>query len=254
MKKIVFCLLFMALLLPTGSVLAQTDTPFTVSLSRDFGYGNGAEIQGRMTLSLKGEDSQVAKVNFQIDGESVAVVTMKPFKFSFNTDQYKAGTHKLGAEVVTLDGQTYTTRALTYRFLTGSEVGDGMKRILIPIGVITLLALVVPTLIQSATAKKRKQNPGQPVDYGYSGGAICPKCGHPFPRSFLSPHIGALKIERCPSCKKWSLVGRASLDELRKAERAEAVKYGTAIDIADDKQTQKEEKDQLDDTRYLDGL
>lgn len=253
MKKIFFCLLIGALLLPVGTVLAQEEAPFRVSLSRDFGYGNGLDIQGRMSLSLKGDESQIAKVTFQIGGEKVAEVTAAPFKFSFNTDQYAAGEHKLSAEVETLDGKIYATNAPIYRFVTGSEVGASMKRILIPIGVITVVALVVPTVLQSATAKKRKQNPGQPVDYGYSGGAICPKCGHPFPRSWYSPHIGMLKIERCPSCKKFSLVGRASLEELHTAERAEAGKYGTAIDITDENQTQKEEKDQVDDTRYMDG-
>lgn len=252
-RKIAFCLLFLALLLPMGSVLAQGEAPFTVQLSRDFGYGNGAYIQGRMTLSLRGEESQIAKVNFQIDGESVAIVTSKPFKFSFNTDQFQAGTHQLNAEVETLDGQTYTTRTLTYRFLTGSEVGEGMKRILIPVGFVVVLALGATTLTQS-TAKKRTLKPGQAVDYGFSGGAICPKCGHPFARSWYFPHVGALKVERCPSCKKWSLVGRASLDELRTAELAEAGKYGMAIDISDPIQTKKEEKDQLDDTRYMDGV
>ena len=253
-KKIAFCLLVMALLLPMGSVLAQSEAPFTVHLSRNFGYGNGADIQGSMTLSLKGEESQVAKVTFQIDGANVAEVNAKPFKYSFNTDQYEAGLHKLGAEVETLDGQTYTTRGLTYRFLTGTEVGDGMKRILIPIGIITVVGLGFSTIAQTLTAKKKSQKPGQPIDYGFSGGAICPKCGHPFARSWYSPHVGAVKVERCPSCKKWSLVGRASLDALRNAELIEARKYGTAIDVADGTQTPKEEKDQLDDTRYMDGV
>jgi hypothetical protein len=254
MKKLVFLLLLIALMLPISSAFAQEEAPFTIGLRRDFGYGNGADIQGRMTISVGGEESRITKVIFLMDGANIAEITTAPFKHSFNTDQYALGTHQLSATVETTDGKSYPTRSLTYRFVSGSEVGEGMKRILIPIGIITLLGMGIPVLLQSTSAKQRQQNPGQPVDYGMSGGAICPKCGYPFARSFLSPHFGVVKLERCPSCKKWSFVGRSSIADLREAELAEARKYGQVFDGADPDKTLKEEKDNLDDTRYTDEV
>jgi len=254
MKKLVLVMLLFALFLPARAVFGQDESPYSISIRRDFGFGNGADIQGRMTISVKGDESTIAKVIFLLDDKEMATVTSAPFKHSFSTDQYSAATHQISAKVVTVAGVSYPTRVLTYRFLSANEVGDGMKKILIPIGIITLLGMGVPALLQSTSQKKRQQHPGEPVNYGYSGGAICPKCGYPFARSFLSPHVGSLKFERCPSCKKWSMVGRASLEDLREAEQAEARKYGNAIDQADPSKTQKEQKDSLDDTRYIDGL
>ena len=254
MKKLVLILLLLVMVLPMGVVFGQEEAPYSLNLRRDFGYGNGADIQGRMTISVKGEESQVAKVIFTIDDQEMAQVSTVPFKYSFNTDQYPAAVHQLSAKVETLDGKSFQTRSLTYRFVTGSDVTKGMTRILVPIGIIALLGMVVPALLQSSAQKKRQQHPGEPVNYGYSGGAICPKCGYPFARSFLSPHIGGLKFERCPSCKKWSMVGRASMAELREAELAQARKYGTEFGATEAEQTVKEEKNQLDDTRYTDGL
>ncbi len=254
MKKLALVLLLLVVLLPMGVVFGQEEAPYSLGLRRDFGYGNGADIQGRMTISVKGDESQVAKVVFMIDDKEMAQVSAAPFKHSFNTDQYPAAVHQLSAKVETLDGKTVQTRTLTYRFVTGSDVTKGMTRILIPIGIIALLGMVVPALLQSSAQKKRQQNPGEPVNYGYSGGAICPKCGYPFARSFLSPHIGMLKFERCPSCKKWSMVGRASLDDLREAELAQSRKFGEPMAETGPSITQKDEKEIIDDTRYTDGI
>jgi hypothetical protein len=37
-------------------------------------------------------------------------------------------------------------------------------------------------------------------------------------RHFLAPNIGLKKLERCPHCGRWSLVSRASAEELVAAE------------------------------------
>ena len=57
-----------------------------------------------------------------------------------------------------------------------------------------------------------------PITYGLEGGAVCPKCGLPFSRSIFSPNLLVGKLSRCPHCGKWSVVGRASPDELAAAE------------------------------------
>lgn len=254
MKKSFLLLCLLLMLFPAWSVSAQDDSPYSISLSRDFGYGNGADIQGQMTLSIRGDEDQVAKAVFLMDGSLIAEVTSAPYKYSFNTDQFTVGSHQLSATVDTVDGKTYNTRTLTYRIVASSEVGESMKRILIPIGIISLLGMLAPVLLQNASSKKRQQNPEEPVNYGYSGGAICPKCGHPFPLSLLSPHIGMLKFERCPSCKKWSMVSRANPQDLHAAELEEARKFGKVTDVKAEAKTKAEEDASIDDSRYIDGM
>jgi hypothetical protein len=40
----------------------------------------------------------------------------------------------------------------------------------------------------------------------------------PLARHFLAPNIGLKKLERCPHCGRWSLVSRASAEDLVAAE------------------------------------
>ena len=87
------------LLAPLSRVSAQTEQPYRVSLRRDFGYGSGMDIQGRMTLSLKGDESAVSRVTFLMDSQELFSTESAPYAFSFTTDTYPSGVHQLSARV-----------------------------------------------------------------------------------------------------------------------------------------------------------
>ena len=57
-------------------------------------------------------------------------------------------------------------------------------------------------------------NPHRLQEYGT---AVCPTCGKPFARHLWAPNLGVGKFDRCPHCKKWSMVGRATPDQVRDA-------------------------------------
>jgi hypothetical protein len=127
-------LVLCSLLLATPvSAQAQTEQPYRVSLRRDFGYGAGMDIQGNMTLSLKGDESAVKRVTFLLDGEELFSKESAPFTFSFTTDDYPSGVHQLSARVETTDGQTFTTDALTYNFLSRQAASQSTRGIILPL-------------------------------------------------------------------------------------------------------------------------
>ena len=236
------------LLMPLASASAQTEQPYRVSLRRDFGYGAGMDIQGNMTLSLKGDESAVSRVSFLMDGEELLMTESEPFSFSFTTDDYPAGVHQLSARVETRDGKTFTTDALTYNFLSKEAASRSTRGIILPlIGLIGGVALL-SWLLQYLTSRKKPQS-GALSYNGFYGGAVCPKCGRPFARSLFGMNMVAGRLERCPHCGKWSLTRRASLAELEAAEAA--LRASVAVDEAP-AQTRSEMQDLLDDSRYYD--
>jgi DNA-directed RNA polymerase subunit RPC12/RpoP len=91
--------------------------------------------------------------------------------------------------------------------------------------------------------------PGTPRKYGIGGGAICPKCGRPFPLRLWWFNLGLSKIDRCPYCGKWSFVRPRSLTELREAETAELAQSQPNPTIGGETDTEKLKKD-LDDSRF----
>ena len=237
------------LLVPLGSAHAQTEKPYRVSLRRDFGYGSGMDIQGRMTISLKGDENLVSRVTFLLDGEELVSKEDAPFSFSFTTDDYPSGVHQLSARVETADGKTFTTDALTYNFLSKEAANKSTVGIIIPLlGLVAGIALL-SWLIQYLGSRK-KPNSGAAISYnGFYGGAVCAKCGRPFARSLLGMNMVAGRLERCPHCGKWSLTRRASLAELEAAEAAE--RASVVVDEAP-AQPRSEMEDMLDDSKYYD--
>lgn len=236
------------LLAPLGLVSAQAEKPYRVSLRRDFGYGNGMDIQGRMTLSLKGDESTVKRATFLLDGEELLSTESAPFSFSFSTDDYASGVHQLSARVETTDGKTYMTDALTYNFLSKEAAGKSTRALILP-----LLGLVVGIgllswLIQYLGPRKRP-NSGAQAYNGFFGGAVCSKCGRPFARSLLGMNLVAGRLERCPHCGKWSLTRRASLAELEAA--AEAQRASVIVEETP-AEPRSEIMDMLDDSKYYD--
>jgi len=93
MKNRIFMLFVLAMVfaLSFSAVMAQ-ESPFTLRMVRDWGYGNGTDINGRMSLSVKGDQAQIQQVTFFIDGEVMASVTSAPFKLQFDTNNFESWT------------------------------------------------------------------------------------------------------------------------------------------------------------------
>ena len=86
----IFLILFILLGLFTHAVSAQTEeAQWQLRLRRDWGYGMGSDIQGQLTLSLQGDTSQVEQVTFYFNGVKAFEQTEAPFRFSFNTNQFR---------------------------------------------------------------------------------------------------------------------------------------------------------------------
>jgi DNA-directed RNA polymerase subunit RPC12/RpoP len=237
------------LLMPFGSASAQEEEPYQVSLRRDFGYGNGMDIQGRMTLSLKGDDSAVRRVTFLMDGELLISLETRPYSFSFTTDDYASGVHKIAAKVETIDGKVYITDALTYNFLSKEAANQNTRGIILPLVVLIVGIGLLSLLLQRFTTRKIS-TVGENVSYnGLFGGAVCSKCGKPFARSIFGMNLIAGRLERCPHCGKWVLTHRASAKELDAAAAAERASV-----VVEEKPMVPDHEAQnlLDDSRYYD--
>jgi len=237
-----------------STVQAQTPAPYTVRLNRDFGYGGGSNVRGTFSLRISGDQENIQEVTYFIDNEMLNKTTTAPFRFQFKTDDYGFGWHDLSAEILTKNGEVITLNPIRYNFVTPEEESSGIKNILIPIGVVILIAFGVSALIQVLSKPKKLAGGGQPRNYGILGGVICPKCGHPFPRHFWGLNLGLGKLDRCESCGKWSVTTRATPDQLAAAEAAEASladQDGMPVQV----QPVKDKfEDSLDDSKYIDTL
>ncbi|MFZ3069992.1 MAG: Ig-like domain-containing protein [Anaerolineaceae bacterium] len=234
-----------------GSVSAQSEEPYRVSLRRDFGYGNGADIQGNMTLRLVGNEDNVTRVTFLMDEQTLVSLETPPYSFSFTTDNYPSGIHKLTARVETKDDQIFSTKALTYRFLTAEQANSGVKDILIPILGVVAIVFAVSMLGQFKSDRKMTPTDGQPKVYGgLYGGAVCPKCGHPFQRSVFGMNLVARRLERCPACGKFVMTTQASAAQLAAAEEIERAKVTGWSEPLEEKD---KTVDQLEESKYIDS-
>ena len=254
--KILFAALLVMTLLSAVvvPVIAQSEG-YSIHLTRNFGYGGGINIRGTFTISLTGDETQVEKVNFLLDGSSMAVIDTAPFKFKFQTDDYSLGLHLLTAEYTLTDGTTTMTSSLQYNFVSQEEERKQMTTILVGIGGTVVVALLVVGLVQGAMlkGKGKSHEPGEPRNYGMLGGTVCPKCGRPFPRHLWGIKLVVGRLDRCDNCGKWSMTHRASAAELAAAEAAERrdIAADQSVSEVDDK---PDKKNALDDSRFMDDL
>jgi ribosomal protein L32 len=86
------------------------------------------------------------------------------------------------------------------------------------------------------------------------GGTICPKCGHPFPRSLFGMNLVVGRLERCESCGKFSLTRRATTEELYRAEVTEKAAAREATQAAKVEPKKDDTADKLDDSKYIDSI
>ncbi len=242
MKKIFALAIVVSLLISPHPAFAQGDESFSISLSRDFGYGGFEnDIEGLFSFHAQGPEN-LARVDFYIDEQLIASDETAPFSYQFSTKTYLPGEHHLYALGFTADGQELRSNEIVRVFLSAEEARDKVVGLVFPLLGIILLILVVVTVIPLALGRGKPQ----PGKYGLSGGAVCAKCGLPFPIHFFSFHAGAKNFERCPHCGKWVWVRKATKEDLLAAE---------ARWVGDDKIANSETKEtrlrrQIDDSRY----
>jgi hypothetical protein len=254
-KRFIMVLVFiLGLFIPTtGGVLAQ-DEGYRVRVRKDFGYGWANEIQGRFTISLYGDETLVQQVTYFVDDQILGTVTDAPFKYQFQTKDFEPGSHRLSAEVQLQDGSTQETNAVVYEFLASKAANQQVTKLLLFIGGATLAVFVLGALIQSFLTKKNKPKewkPGEPRNYGFFGGTICPRCGHSFPRHIFGMNLVVGRLDRCDHCGKWVMTTRATPSALRAAEEAEREAFieeeNGALEVPD-------LKENLEDTIYYDDI
>lgn len=248
MKKRVFMLLVMAMVfvLSFSAVLAQ-DSPYTLRIVRDWGYGNGTDINGRMSLSVKGDQDIIQQVTFFIDNEVMASVAAAPFKFQFDTNNFEPGLHRMTAEVKTTTGETQTTNGLVSNFVEKGAANQSMLKILLLVGGLALGSMGLQFLMQKNANKNAKYDENGRLQYGVLGGAVCPSCGQPFSRSFLGINLVGVRLERCPHCGKLVAARRAMPDQLEAAERRSRPEIVEQLNV---KSEADEKQESYDDSKY----
>lgn len=250
MKKIVRLVLLAWLVLGFQSVAAQTDG-LQLRLRRDFGYSSGSgDIQGTFTLTASGP-SDLSRVVFWLDDQELGRVEQAPFELRFQTDSYPLGDHTLFAEGVTAGGAELRSNPIQVEFVSPEQGWSAALRIVVPMFALIFGAMALSFIVSFAGGKKLQNlPPGAPRSYGVAGGAICPRCGRPYPRHVLSPNLVFGKLERCPFCGRWAVVPAASPAMLRLAEQAEleGAADGVSPQVSETERLRKE----LDDSRYQD--
>jgi hypothetical protein len=197
-------------LLPLAA--SAQDELLHLTLRRTFGYSGGGDIQGSFLLTADGPDG-LRQVTFHVDDEVLENVSAPPFQARLQTGDFPLGEHRLWAEGTLDDGSFLLSNEITAHFVDASAGWESAGRMLTPI--LAIVGLVVAGAAAYAAISGRRYKPGV---YGYSGGAICPRCNLPMSRHFLAPNLGSKKLERCPHCGKWSRVSRASAGDLAAAE------------------------------------
>ena len=228
---LIFCILT---IVSISSAYAQSVEELKLGLSRDFGYGGvGNDIQGLFTMKINNPPANLTRVVFFIDTTSMGEDTSPPFSLQFNTDSYPLGAHTLSAIGYTSDGNEINPNKIQSQFVPAGAGTSSVVKIVLPIfGLILLIGVVSIFLPLILSKGKMSTLPlGAQRNYGIGGGAVCPKCGRPFPLRLWWINLGFNKIDRCPYCGKWSFVRPRSLAELRTAETAElsTVQAGTQV-------------------------
>jgi hypothetical protein len=245
-KRCLSLLLILGICMAFSTTVSAQTQELKLSLSRDFGYGLGGDIQGLFSMHVSGP-SDLVKVEFFIDETKIGEDTESPYALQFSTDDYPLGVHTLSARGSSATGQVYSSNSFTANFVPPQSVW----KFLAPVLVVVLLAVVGSALVPLLMNRGKLQHLplGAERNYGLGGGGICSKCKRPFPLPILSMNMGFSKFTRCPYCGKWSLVRIQSLQKLREAEKAEltmAQATGSVSGEAEDEKLKKE----LDDSRY----
>lgn len=243
-KPIFLAFILLWLSAPT---FAQEEARLSLRLSRDFGTALGGRIQGTFSMHVTGPE-ELERVVFIIDGNSIGEDTEAPFRMQFRTEDFETGAHTLGAIGFLSGAVELRSNEVSREFIEPGESGR-----LSIILVVALLVLVVGGRFLAARIAERGQNKsGQPAITGPLGGAICPNCGRPYALHIWGVNLLAGRFDRCPHCRKWRFVRRASARALEAAaellEDSSATPTPTAS-IDDEEQLRR----RLDDSRFDDA-
>jgi hypothetical protein len=252
MKKVIIYVLLLGVLgfcFGPSVDRAFAQEQLTISLHRDFGYGGfGNDIQGLFSIRVNGP-TDLAQVEFYIDGQSMGISKESPFTFQFNTDTYPIGLHQITAVGTTAAGQQLSSNVVEVNFVSASQGWKSALGIIIPILVIVFGGMLLAAVIPGLLGRKPKGRGVVPTSYGVYGGAVCPKCGKPFARHWYGINLGFKKLDQCPHCGKWSFVSRATPQELEIA----AAKMQAAPTPELPKQSEEELlRKEVDDSRFMD--
>jgi hypothetical protein len=200
----------------------QENEELELNLNRDFGYGGlNGDIQGRFSMVASGP-ADLQRVVFLIDDQPIGEVSEPPFRLQFHTDNYELGRHTLSATGFTTDGRELHSRTFQRNFVAASEGWRTGLRTGGLIAAAAAVAITIAGLLTSLAGRNQPATPlGAPRNYGVFGGTICPKCGRPFALHVWKMNLLAGALDRCPHCRRWSLVRRAHPAALRAAEEAE---------------------------------
>jgi len=187
---------------------AQQGSSETLSLRfrRNFGYSLGTQMQGKFTIRAEGP-ADVTRVEFLLDGQVIGQDNEAPFSLAFDTGGYPEGIHRFSAVGYKADGRQVSSETISRQFVAGNGV---------VIVVIAIVALVI--LFRLASYFLARRSGSKRGQYGLLGGAVCANCGRPFAIHWWRLRLGVGRLDRCPHCKKWHMVHRASADELAAAE------------------------------------
>jgi hypothetical protein len=219
--KIIYLSLVLALclcLVVVSTSLAQSEE-LSLTMSRDWGYGGfNNDIQGLFSMHVSGPEN-LNKVEFYLDELKIGEDGESPFVFQFNTDTYALGAHTLSAVGYTTDNKVLHSNIVNANFVAASEGTDAVFKMIGPILVIILAAILLSVGIPAIVTRGKKENLplGEARNYGLKGGGICPKCHRPFAMHFWGMNLGFSILDRCPYCGKWSVVRAQSITKLHEA-------------------------------------
>jgi hypothetical protein len=245
-------LLFLVCSFTPGKAQEQGDEELTIRLNRDFGFALGSQIQGTFTIQVSGPPD-LMRVEFLIDGQRLGADTEAPFQIRFNTGSFSNGNHTLAANGYTQNGRELHSRSLTIQFVSPDQGWRTGMRIVLPLLALILGAIVLSAVVPLVFGQRQlNQLPlGAPRNYGFAGGAICPKCGRSFGMHIFGLNLAIGKWDRCPYCGRWSLVRRASPQQLAEAEAAE-LRMASGEVLAASLSEEEKLKKSLEDSRFQD--
>ncbi|MDH5505684.1 MAG: Ig-like domain-containing protein [Anaerolineae bacterium] len=246
-KSRLLVILFLLIFFPGHSALAQDESAtLTLRITRVIGIGGiGDNIQGTFSMRVSGPQD-LTSVEFYIDEQMIGVDEQVPFALQFSTTGFTPGKHNLHAVGNTNDGRVLSSNVITRDFLDPDSI---VSEVFLPIiGILTLI-LALSTAGQMLRAKFGKSRPVG--DYGSLGGVVCPRCQLPYARTFLALRLGIGTLERCPHCRKWAIVRRASPSALEAAE-ARLVQDAQAGALNTDESEGDRRRRMVEDSRFED--
>ncbi len=181
-QKTVLALLVIGLCASCLAAVASAAPTISISLTRTNGYGLGNDISGHFTAKAD-VSSDVVKVEFYIDDSLQYTSNGPSFTWSFTTETYPLGQHKITAIAYNSAGENQTSQILSKNFVE------------VPITFYLIIGLVVTTAIIIVAVSiffRHRQ----------SGYTKCPQCGYVFGRHYSLVHLGNSERTKCPRCGK----------------------------------------------------